>query len=157
MMLDRAMDGFRILGVLRTVVLLFFIWLMFASGTGKLLDMPGFYAVVATYRMMPEALIPPAAWALTLFEIGMGVALVLQKTRARAALLLLPLHLFYLMGMSQALLRGLKLPNCGCFGVYWARPLTPWSLVEDAVLLALAVFLWTRLHQEKEASDGASA
>lgn len=40
-----------------------------------------------------------------------------------------------------ALHRGLQIANCGCFGVYWARPLTAVTLVEDALLLALACLM----------------
>ena len=119
----------------------FFLVLMLASATGKLLDMAGFYGIVRTYQMMPEWLIIPGAWMLTLFELALGLVL-LSPTWHRFVWLLLPLHLFYLMGLTQALLRGLVIPNCGCFGVYWGRPLTPYTLLEDVVLLALAFALY---------------
>lgn len=124
----------------------FFALLMLASAGGKLLDMPGFYRIVDTYQMMPAAIIPLSAWILTLFELGLGFALLEKKMAATASLALVPLHLFYLAGLSQALLRGLNLPNCGCFGVYWGRPLTVYTLVEDIVLLVLAaaLCLWLR-------------
>lgn len=119
----------------------FFIALMLASATGKLLDMPGFYDIVRSYKMVPELLLIPSAWALTLFELAMGIALI-SKAWQQVVWCLIPLHLFYLAGLSQALLRGLHLSNCGCFGVYWARPLTPYSIVEDVVLLSLAVLFY---------------
>lgn len=119
----------------------FFIALMLASATGKLLNMPGFYDIVRNYHMAPEPLLIPSAWALTLFELAMGIALASPVWR-QVVWCLVPLHLFYLAGLSQALLRGLHLSNCGCFGVYWARPLTPYSIVEDVVLLSLAVLFY---------------
>lgn len=119
----------------------FFIALMLASATGKLLDMPGFYDIVRSYKMVPELLLIPSAWALTLFELAMGIALI-SKAWQQVVWCLIPLHLFYLAGLSQALLRGLHLSNCGCFGVYWARPLTPYSIVEDVVLLSFAVLFY---------------
>lgn len=119
----------------------FFVLLMLASATGKLLDMPGFYGIVRTYQMMPEWLIIPGAWVLTLFELALGLALC-SKAWRNVVWVLLPLHLFYLVGLSQALLRGLVIPNCGCFGVYWGRPLTPYTLLEDIALLALAFALY---------------
>lgn len=119
----------------------FFVLLMLASATGKLLDMPGFYGIVRTYQMMPEWLIIPGAWVLTLFELALGLALC-SKAWRNVVWVLLPLHLFYLAGLSQALLRGLVIPNCGCFGVYWGRPLTPYTLLEDIALLALAFALY---------------
>jgi hypothetical protein len=37
-----------------------FLALSLAAGAGKLLDMPGFYAIVENYRMLPRALAPLA-------------------------------------------------------------------------------------------------
>lgn len=124
----------------------FFALLMLASAGGKLLDMRGFYGIVETYQMVPSAIIPLSAWILTLFELLLGFALLEKRIAATASLALVPLHLFYLAGLSQALLRGLSLPNCGCFGVYWGRPLTGYTLIEDIVLLILAFALckWLR-------------
>ena len=123
------------------LVRIFFALLMLASAGGKLLDMPGFYGIVESYRMMPSPVVPPSAWILTLFELGLGFALLDNRTVRPASVALIPLHLFYLAGLSQALFRGLKLDNCGCFGVYWGRPLTAYTLVEDLILLLLAIAL----------------
>jgi hypothetical protein len=117
----------------------FFALLMLASAIGKLLDMHGFFAITATYQLLPSVLVPFSAWGLTLFELALGAALVWPRTWQRVVVLLIPIHLFYLVGLSSALLRGLNLPNCGCFGVFWPRPLTVWSIVEDVVLLSWAV------------------
>lgn len=124
----------------------FFALLMLASAGGKLLDMRGFYGIVASYQMVPDAVIPLSSWILTLFELAMGFLLLDKRLAPACAPALIPLHLFYLAGLSQALIRGLALPNCGCFGVYWGRPLTVYSLVEDMILLCLATALcvWLR-------------
>lgn len=124
------------------LIQVFFALLMLLSAGGKLLDMPGFYAVVATYQMVPAPVLPASAWILTLFEAVMGFALLNKRLSANVAFWLIPLHMFYFAGLSQALLRGLKLDNCGCFGVYWARPLTVHTLFEDLVLLGLAIALY---------------
>ena len=122
---------------------LFFVVLMFLSAGGKLLDMVGFYNIVASYQILPPFLIPAAAWALTLLELFIGVVLMLPRTWRLATYTLPPIHVFYLLGLSAALLRGLALQNCGCFGVYWARPLTTYSIIEDVVLLSWAcAFVW---------------
>jgi hypothetical protein len=123
------------------LVHVFFALLMLVSAGGKLLDMPGFYQVVQTYQMLPGLLIPAASWALTLFELALGFMLLFSSSAVVAAVLLVPLHLFYLAGLGQALFRGLALKNCGCFGVFWARPLTPYSLLEDVFLLCLTLYL----------------
>lgn len=120
----------------------FFVLLMFAAGTGKLLDMSGFYPVVASYRLLPEVLVIPSAWALTLGELLLAVWLVWGRWLKWAALAVIAMHLFYLLGVSQALLRGLELDNCGCFGVYLARPLRWYTPLEDLALLVLSGWFW---------------
>ncbi len=122
---------------------LFFLALMLASAVGKLFDMPGFYQVVASYELLPDGLVVPAAWALTLTELAVGLGLMVPFLWVRVASALPLLHLFYLMGLASAYMRGLALQNCGCFGVYWPRPLTEYSLLEDLILLAWAVVFYS--------------
>ena len=120
----------------------FFALLMAAAGIGKLLDMPGFYAVVASYHSLPGFLIPPAAWALALSELGLAAWLTSGRRLPMAAVGVVLIHLMYLAWLLMGLVRGLDVPNCGCFGVYLARPLTWYSPLEDAGLLLLALILW---------------
>lgn len=123
----------------------FFVLLLAASSVGKLADMPGFYAVIKSYALLPEAVIPVSAWALAIFEWVLAIWLATSKRIAAAALVVIALHFVYLAWLTIALARGLNIPNCGCFGIYWARPLTWFTLIEDFILLALAVVMW-RIH-----------
>ena len=125
----------------------FFALLLLASAVGKLLDMPGFYGIVRSYQLLSDTRIALAAWALSLTELAVGAALGMTsaglKLRTAVVGLLVLLHVFYLFGLTTALARGLALPNCGCFGVYWPRPLSAWSVLEDVVLLLWATaFYW---------------
>jgi hypothetical protein len=120
----------------------FFCLLMLATGVAKLMDMQGFFAVVATYQLLPLAWIPPAGWALVLVELGLAAWLLSGWRLPWAGLLIVGLHLMYLAWLLLALARGLELDNCGCFGVYLARPLTWWTPLEDLALLAAAVALY---------------
>ena len=145
---------------------IFFALLLLASALGKLLDMQGFYGIVRSYQLLPDALIAPAAWALSLAELALGMALGITlgsssvaslRLRPAVVCLLVPLHVFYLFGLTTALLRGLALPNCGCFGVYWPRSLTVWSVVEDLVLLAWATAFYLILvawHARSQMQEG---
>ncbi len=121
---------------------LWFVLLLAVTGLAKLINMPGFYPVVASYQVLPSALIVPSAWLLALLELLLALWLATRWQARWAALLLVGLHLLYWFWLLAALLRGLKLDNCGCFGAYWARPLTWYSLLEDGVLLLLALWLW---------------
>jgi hypothetical protein len=116
--------------------------LLLATGTAKLVDLPGFAQVVASYRLLPEILLLAAATALTAAELALGVWLLTGRRLVQAALATVLLHLGYLAWLGVALGRDLEIANCGCFGVYLPRPLTGWTLVEDGALLALSVLLY---------------
>jgi Methylamine utilisation protein MauE len=128
--------------VLCMVLRMFFALLLLASSAGKFLDMPGFYAIVDSYDVLADQLVPALAWALALSELVLAVWLLLGVETRLASLGVIALHIAYISWVALALVRGLSLPNCGCFGVYLARPLTVFTLLEDAVLLMLAVALW---------------
>jgi Methylamine utilisation protein MauE len=120
----------------------FFVLLLAASAIGKLADMPGFYAVIKSYALLPEAVIPISAWTLAIFELALAIWLAMGKRIHVAALIVIALHFVYLIWLMIALARGLDIPNCGCFGIYWARPLTWLTLLEDFILLVLAMVMW---------------
>lgn len=128
--------------MLRWMLRWFFVLLLGASAVGKLVDMPGFHAIVRTYQALPEGSIPSAAWSLTIAELALALWLLVGKWLRQAALTTCAIHIFYFVWLSVALLRGLDLANCGCFGVYWPRPLRWSTLLEDLLLLALAFRLW---------------
>lgn len=113
--------------------------ILLATGLGKLLDIPGFAGVLADYRLLPAALLLPAAILVTTAELAAGVALLAPATRRPAAALAGLLALLNIGVLSLTLARGIRLSNCGCFGVFFPRPLAWWSPLEDAVLLALAL------------------
>jgi len=123
----------------------FFVMLLFASALGKLLDMPGFYRVVDSYRALPGSAIAALAWSLALSELALGLWLLASQTkrhwRVAASTAVLGLHLLYLAWLSVAFARGLNVPNCGCFGVFFPRPLAVRTFVEDGFLIVLAIVL----------------
>ena len=135
--------------------------LLAVSAFAKLADMQGFVVVVDSYRALPAELLDKAAWLLAFVELALSALLVFGPTieahvpAARAWVAarfaaVFALHLMYLVWLALAYLRGLDIPNCGCFGVYWPRPLTAYSLLEDAVLLLLSARLWYVMHQRQK-------
>jgi hypothetical protein len=64
---------------------------------------------------------------------------------AEAALVMVLVHLGYLAWLAVAYVRGLTIRDCGCFGVFLARPLTVRTFVEDGLLLAAAMVFWLGL------------
>lgn len=112
-----------------------------ATALGKLLDLPGFAAVLGTYQVLPAALLWPAAILVMLAELAIAAGLLLARLRAMAALAAAGLAALNGLVLTATLLRGIDLPNCGCFGVFLARPLSVVSPLEDLLLLALALLL----------------
>jgi uncharacterized membrane protein YphA (DoxX/SURF4 family) len=106
------------------------------AGVGKALDVPGFVGVMRTYELgLPEATLWPLAAGVTLFELGLGSWILSGRRLRVAALLSAAMHLGYFVLLTSALWRGLDLQNCGCFGVFLARPLEWYTPLEDVVLI----------------------
>jgi len=138
--------------VLRT----FFCVLMTTTAIGKLLDNRGFAEVIATYQFgIPEPVLLPLALSVSLFELGLGLAILARLKLRGMAQLVVAVHAGYLALAAITNLRGLHLTNCGCFGVFLARPMTWMTVVEDAILLALALgFLWTATARSDTSTQG---
>lgn len=131
--------------------------LFLATATGKALDIDGFAKVVADYRLGLEG---PWPFAIAMLVTGLEftVAIGLLGKRATSACLAATLfaHLAYAMLAMVTLARGIALDNCGCFGVYFARPLRNATVVEDLVLAgisALAMWRWRRLEAPPAVHD----
>ncbi|MEN8664093.1 MAG: MauE/DoxX family redox-associated membrane protein [Polycyclovorans sp.] len=128
-----------------------FALLMLSTSVTKLLDMPGFYAIVDSYRVLPAVLITPSAWALVTTELLLFAWLLWGRQLRWVGLALVVMHTVYLVWISVALARGLELDNCGCFGVYFARPLRWYTPLEDLALIAMAVAFWALARRRETA------
>ena len=114
---------------------------LLSTGVAKALDLPGFAAIVAEYRVLPGALAPPAAALVAAAELAVGAWLLARKRVWLAAAASAALHVAYAAWTGAALARGLRLENCGCFGAFWGRPLAISTLLEDLALVALSLAL----------------
>ncbi len=144
----RSIDNHNVMKRFNVAARWFFVLLLAASSAGKLADMPGFYAVVYSYDLLPDAVIPISAWALAFFELLLALWLAIGKRIGIASILVVALHLIYLIWILVALARGLNLANCGCFGVFWPRPLSWFTPIEDLILLILATIMWRSARRE---------
>ena len=115
--------------------------MLFATAAGKLLDVPGFARILSSYRALPEWSVPAVAFAIPIAELALSVWLFSGRRIAGAALTSAALHALYASWSAAAVLRSLKLPNCGCFGVFLARPLGWSTVVEDLAIVALSLWL----------------
>ena len=114
---------------------------LLATSAGKLLDVRGFAGVLKTYEAFPERVLLPLAFAIPLAELGLAVWLLSGRGLAGAALASAAMHAAYGAWSATSLLRGLELANCGCFGVFLARPLGWRTVVEDGVMVGLSLWL----------------
>ena len=109
------------------------------TGLGKLLDVPGFIAVLRTYRAIPEILLPIVAVSFVIIELRLSEAILRGKKLEFFARISIFLHVMFAGWSALTLLRGVDVPNCGCFGVFWSRPLNWGTVAED---LFFAVWSW---------------
>ena len=116
--------------------------LILATGVGKALDLPGFIGVLQTYRLgLSHELLWTTGLAVTAFELGLGLWILGGRRLERAMGLAIALNLGYFLLMTLSLWRSLQLHNCGCYGVFFARPLRWYSPLEDLLLVALSWLL----------------
>lgn len=115
---------------------------LIATGVGKALDVPGFVGVIGTYDLLPALLHGPVAIFMVVSELVLGAWLLSGRRTATAALLSTAMHLAFTGWATIALLRGLHIANCGCFGVFLARPLTWGTVGEDLFMVAISIALW---------------
>ena len=83
------------------------------------------------------------AYTLPFVELVTGFCLLTRTGLRLAAWVAVGLHVMLLGVVLSTLWRGLAISNCGCFGVFLARPLTGWTVVEDLVMLSMSfLVLW---------------
>lgn len=115
--------------------------ILVATAVGKLLDVAGFARVVGTYRVFSDSLLMPVAVLIPVAELVLGIWLLSGRRPFPAAMTALAMHMGYAAWSASAVLRGLRLANCGCFGVFWPRPLGWSTVVEDLVVAGLCGLL----------------
>lgn len=121
--------------------------LLIGAGGLRLVDLGGVADVVDTYRILPETLLLPSATFLAAGEVALGLWLLVGGKVAKAAIAAAIMHTAYLAWLGLALTRDLGLPASGGFAVLWPRPLTSWTVAQDALLLAAAFVLLHRLRR----------
>ncbi len=123
---------------------------LFASGSGKALDIPGFVEVLITYQALADWMLYPVALGMTATELILSFWLFSGRLISWAALASLGLHAVFTLWIAATLMRGLDIPNCGCFGVFFARPLDGWTIVEDLVMVAFSGLLFVSTRRDEK-------
>ncbi len=113
--------------------------ILVGTGMGKMLDMSGFVNVLESFQLFPFWLNVLLAYTLPFIELGIGISLLTAFKAVYSAWLAVGLHILMLSVVLITLYRGIEVANCGCFGVFFARPLTPLTVIEDLVMLAMSL------------------
>lgn len=114
------------------------------AGALKIRDPQAFADSIATFQLLPMAVINPLAIVLPPFEILVGLALMLGWWKRAMSLAVMILLAVFLVALASALARGLQV-DCGCFG---SGPPSAWktwyALGRDVLLLGGAWILHRR-------------
>jgi len=116
---------------IRTLVSLVFL----GAAYGKLRHWAAFQGVVANYRLLPQAMVAPAACLIAPAELLLGTALLSSLGFPWAELGAAVLLLLFALAMGINLRRGRRHIDCGCFQSALKQTLS-WTLVMRNVVLA---------------------
>ena len=127
-------------GVCRVVLGAVFIY----SAFSKIVNPAQFALSVAAYQFLPSCFVGLFSLVLPMAELVAGISLVFTKWSREAAALIAGMLGMFLIGLVQALVRGLEI-SCGCFGSDSPEADTlQAALVRDLILLGPACFLALR-------------
>jgi hypothetical protein len=115
---------------------------LLATAIGKLLDIQGFAEVIESFQIFSGPITAPMGLALSLFELGLAIWLLSGKNLKLAGLASVLLHSIFVVWLLIAMARGLDIQNCGCYGVFFARPLTIKTIFEDLFMLGVSLTLY---------------
>ena len=126
---------------MKTAVRMLLGLILMAASISKLSNLPGFVAILHSYRILPQGLHWPAAIIITVSELVIGSWLCWGRHLRQAAWTSLVLHGAYAGFAASMLLRKAPILNCGCFGSYLARPLSWMTVGQNLLLVALSLLL----------------
>lgn len=107
-----------------------------------------FYVTIRAYSMLPGGLVPVFATCVLIAEIVLGLCVIVGIYVRVSKIGLLILLAMFMIAITQALLRGIYLEDCGCSGSFVHIGDTPAQvLTRDAVLFVL--LLWATIADKK--------
>ncbi len=124
---------------LRILLGVAFLW----AGLDKLLHPDAFAPLVLSYQVVPLPLVNLVVFWLPVCEVLIAGLLIAGIWVRAAALLFSALLAVFMVGIAQALARGIEL-HCGCFSTEPTTAARTWgSLWEEAMLLGAGLVLWS--------------
>ncbi len=117
-------------------------WVLLLAAIGKLLDNRHFAEVLAQWQLFPHWSLLPLGMVASLAELVLALWLFSGRQLATAAMLSVLFHLGYSTATTITLLRGIRLPDCGCFGILFQHPLDWVMVIQDLIFTLLSVVLF---------------
>ena len=112
------------------------------AAIGKLLDNRHFAEVLALWRLFPSWSLLSLGVVASLSELLLAAWLFSGWHLRQAAIVAVLFHLGYVVATVVTLVRGIRLPDCGCFGVFFPHPLDWIMALEDTGFAALSFLLY---------------
>lgn len=130
--------------VARCVLAAVFLW----AAVPKITDPASFAQDVDNYRLLPDAWVGVVAATLPVVELVLAASLLVGWYARGAALVSAALLAVFVLGMGQAMARGIDL-NCGCFGTTLEARVGWDSVLRNVGLILLCTWVvwvpWSRL------------
>jgi putative oxidoreductase len=120
-----------------------YVGIIFVTASWHKLIEPGAFAVdIATYQILPLALVNPMAIVLPWVEMVAGLMLIVGFRTQAAALLVAGMMLMFTVAIAIAVGKGLDM-SCGCFASQGAAedPISWRTIARDAGWLLLSVYV----------------
>jgi hypothetical protein len=112
--------------------------LLVGAAAGKLRDVARFRESVAEYRVLPGALVAPAAVGVVAAELGLGAVLLVPGGRTIGLAGSAALLFVYAIAVAVNLARGRRI-DCGCGGPGVRRPIGGRLVVRNVIVAAVAL------------------
>jgi hypothetical protein len=107
---------------LRIAIIIIIGSILLVAAIGKLLDNRLFAETLANWRLFPTWSLLPVGVVASLSELVLAIWLFSGWRLSGAAIAAVLFHLGYAAATVITLLRGIRLADCGCFGVLFPHP-----------------------------------
>lgn len=112
------------------------------AAIGKLLNIRHFAEVLTQWQLFPTWSLLALGVVASLAELLLAVWLFSGWHLRQAAIVAVLFHLGYVVATVVTLLRGIRLSDCGCFGIFFPHPLDWIMAFEDTGFAALSFLLY---------------
>lgn len=120
--------------------------ILLIAALGKLLDNRAFAETLGKWQLFPTWSLLPLGVIASLSELVLALWLFSGWRLKQGAIAAVVFHLGYALATIITVLRGIRLADCGCFGVFFPHPLNWLMAFEDLgfALLSLILFLFAQ-------------